>query len=300
MTWKNTGHANNRSRPPKSQYAFFNLLNKPVEIYVFIDPLCPRCWSMEPFLKKLVIEYGRFFKLRPIISGDLSRLNLNQVQEPKKLAETWEKTATCTGMSCDGDLWLENPVSSPWLAFLAIKAAELQGRKAGMTFLRKLQEFLFLDKQNISDVNVLTKCAEEADLDVEEFKRDLHSNSAKQALWCDLQITREMEVEHIPTIVLFNQLDDNEGLKITGLYTYDVYVEVLQEVLQKKPRPASKPSLEEFLKHYHFVASKEISVVYDWSLEKTEKEMKKMVLKQKAERVPVKYGTFWRYIDQGQ
>lgn len=298
MTKKDTGRTGSKNMNAKPQYGFFNLLNKPVELYVFIDPLCPKCWSMEPFIKKLVIEYGRFFKLRPVITGDLSRLNLNKIKEPRELAETWEKTASCTGMSCDGDLWLENPVSSPWLASLAIKAAELQGRKAGMKFLRKLQEFLFLDKQNISDEEVLIKCAKEARLDVDEFKRDLHSESARRALRCDLKITREMDVDQIPTIVLFNQMDDKDGLKITGLYTYDIYVEVLHEVLQEKPRPASKPDLEEFLKHYHFVATKEISVVYDWSLEKTEKEMKKMVLKQKAERVPVKYGTFWRYIYQ--
>jgi len=26
-----------------SKYSYFNLIKKPVEIYVFIDPLCPEC-----------------------------------------------------------------------------------------------------------------------------------------------------------------------------------------------------------------------------------------------------------------
>ncbi|MBB6453055.1 putative DsbA family dithiol-disulfide isomerase [Salirhabdus euzebyi] len=199
-------------------------------------------------------------------------------------------------MSCDGDLWFENPISSPWLTSVAIKAAELQGRRPGIVFLRKLQEYLFVDKLNISDEEILVQCAQEVNLDIEEFQKDLHSNSAKKALQCDLKLTSEMDVDQIPTIVLFNQKDEQEGVKVTGLYPYDVYVKVLHEVLGKKPRSAAKPSLEEFLQHYKFVATKEISVVFDWSDEKTEKEMKKLLFKQVVEKVPAKYGTFWRYL----
>nr|WP_220127196.1 ClpXP adapter SpxH family protein [Halobacillus locisalis] len=276
---------------------FFNLLKRPVEIYVFIDPLCPECWSLEPFLKKLTIEYGRFFTIRPIISGKLSALQQNQINKPEKLKKVWDKTTSQTGMCCDGDVWLENPVSSPLATSLAVKTAELQGKKAGMRFLRKVQEYVFLEKQNISDENVLIECANKSRLDVDEFKRDLHSDAARKALQNDLKLTHEMEVESTPTIVLFNESEEDAGLKITGLYSYDVYVKVLKEMLQKEPSPAIKPDLETFLQHYRFVANKEIAVVYDWSEQQAKKEMKKLVLRQKVREVPVKHGAFWEYIE---
>ena len=276
---------------------FFNLLKRPVEIYVFIDPLCPECWSLEPFLKKLTIEYGRFFTIRPIISGKLSALQQNQINKPEKLKKVWDKTTSQTGMCCDGDVWLENPVSSPLATSLAVKAAELQGKKAGMRFLRKVQEYVFLEKQNISDENVLIECANKSRLDVDEFKRDLHSDAARKALQNDLKLTHEMEVESTPTIVLFNESEEDAGLKITGLYSYDVYVKVLKEMLQKEPKPAIKPDLETFLQHYRFVANKEIAVVYDWNEQQAKKEMKKLVLRQKVREVPVKHGAFWEYIE---
>ncbi|MBH0228800.1 ClpXP adapter SpxH family protein [Halobacillus yeomjeoni] len=276
---------------------FFNLLKRPIEIYVFIDPLCPECWSLEPFLKKLTIEYGRFFTLRPIISGNLASLHQNKVKKPENLKEAWDKTGSRTGMCCDGDVWLENPISSPLATSLAVKAAELQGKKAGMRFLRKVQEYVFLEKQNISDEGVLIECAQKSRLDVEEFKRDLHSEAARKALRCDLKLTHEMEVDTTPTIVLFNESEEDAGLKITGLYSYEVYVKVLKEMLEKDPKPAIKPELEDFLKHYRFVANKEVAVVYDWSEQKAKSEMKKLVLRQKAREIPVKHGAFWEYLD---
>ena len=44
---------------------------------------------------------------------------------------------------------------------IALKAAELQGRRAGIRFLRKLQEMLFLEKQNISNFEVLVDMCQE-------------------------------------------------------------------------------------------------------------------------------------------
>ncbi|MFC4559332.1 ClpXP adapter SpxH family protein [Virgibacillus kekensis] len=295
MSWNQPGLSRSSDTNTSAKYSYLDLVQKPIEIYVFVDPLCPECWSLEPYLKKLSIEYGRFFTIRPIVSGHLNNLNKDKFDQPRKLRDIWERTATRTGMSCDGDLWIENPVSSPWIASLAVKAAELQGKRAGRIFLRKIQENLFLNKQNISDEAVLRQCAEECNLDVQEFMNDLYSTSAKKAFQCDLKLTQEMDVDYIPTIVFFNQTTEGQGIKISGLYPYDIYVQVLKQILEKEPVPSSKPPLETFLEYYGVVGNKEISVVYDWTPAKTNKEMKKLQLRQAVERIPVKYGTFWKY-----
>lgn len=295
MSWNSTGSSNNRSSSSQDQPNFVDLLYKPVEIYVFIDPLCPECWSLEPFLKKLSIEYGRFFTIRPILTGKMTDLNKQKYDRPKKLRDNWERTASRTGMSCDGDVWIENPISFPWIASVAVKAAELQGKKRGRKFLRKIQEQLFLNKQDITIEEVLLQTAEETNLDIEEFKEDLYSKTAQKALQCDLKLTKEMEVDQVPTLVFFNESEEEEGLKISGLYSYDIYVRILKEVLRKDAPPSAKPPLEDFLSHFGFVGNREIAVVYDWTENQTEKEMKKLQLKQLVEKVPVKYDTFWRY-----
>ncbi|RLQ97179.1 ClpXP adapter SpxH family protein [Falsibacillus albus] len=271
---------------------------KPLEIYMFIDPLCPECWALEPIVKKLQIRYGRYFTLKHVVSSQISRLNLGKKKNHVDIAELWEKTASRTGMSCDGTLWFENPICTPYLASMALKAAELQGKRAASKFLRKVQEYLFLNKENISNLDILMECAEAVGLDTEEFKKDLHSTSVAKALQCDLKITSEMEVSEIPTLVFFNENIEDEGLKVTGLYPFEVYVQIIMELLNEMPDPAPPPPLQKFLSHFNLVASKEIAEVYDMTIEEVEKEMKKWVLQQKVKKVPAKYGTFWRYIGE--
>ncbi|MFC4320633.1 ClpXP adapter SpxH family protein [Litchfieldia salsa] len=270
---------------------------KPLEIYMFIDPLCPECWALEPILKKLFIEYGRFFTIRHILSGRLATLNPGK-QKVENIAQVWERTASRTGMSCDGNLWFENPISTPYSVSIAVKAAELQGKRLGNRYLRKLQELLFLEKQNISDEQVLIDCASSVGLDVDEFYRDLHSTSAAKAFQCDLKITSEMEVDQIPTLVFFNENIEDEGVKITGYYQYEMYVHIIQEMLGEEFLPQQPPSIEEFVCFFKFVASKEIAEVYNMTISEVEHEMKKLLLKQKVEQFPAKYGTFWRFIEE--
>ncbi|QOR68826.1 DsbA family protein [Cytobacillus suaedae] len=264
---------------------------------MFIDPLCPDCWALEPVLKKLMIEYGQFFTIRHVLSGRLATLNLGKKQKHENIAQVWERTGSRSGMSCDGTLWFENPISTPYAASVAIKAAELQGKRSGIRFLRKLQEVLFLEKQNICEESVLIECASLVNLDVEEFTNDLHSDSASKGFQCDLKITSEMEVDEIPTLVFFNENIEDEGIKITGCYPYEMYVDILHDMLGDEPAPSSLPPMEEFMSYFKFVASKELSVVYNLSISEVEREMKKLLLKQKVEHVPVKYGSFWRYIE---
>ncbi|WP_047982374.1 ClpXP adapter SpxH family protein [Ornithinibacillus contaminans] len=296
MSWERTELLGSPQTNTSPGYSC-DTVKKPIEIYVFIDPMCPECWSLEPYLKKLSIEYGRFFTLRPIISGSSKPLTHDNFEQPRKLKEIWERTASRTGMSCDGDLWIENPIHSPITAYLAIKAAELQGIRFGKVFLRKVQESLFLRKQDISQESVLLECAKSAKLDLQEFHSDLHSISAKKALQCDYKLNHEMEIDYMPTMVFFHKNIEEQGIKISGLYPYEIYVRVLSEMLERLPIPSQHPSLEEFARHYEVIGTKEVSVVYNWSIEKAEREMKKLQLKQIVEKIPAKHGTFWQYID---
>lgn len=275
---------------------------KPIELYTFIDPLCAECWAVEPIFKKLQVEYGDYFRIRTLISSRLQAWHVckdttnSDDARKREIAAKWEKVSTRSGMTCDGDVWLENNWSSPYVTSLALKAAEFQGPQAGARFRRKLREFLFLKKQNITKKEILLKCAKKTGLDCDEFQKDLFSSNTKKALQCDINITNEMGVETVPTFVFFNNRVEDEGIKVTGNYPYHIYIQILEEMLGYKPTRADRLSIEQFLSMYDFVATVEVAVVFDLTEEEAERRLKKLVLQQKVKCVPVKYGMFWRYI----
>jgi predicted DsbA family dithiol-disulfide isomerase len=284
-----------------SQSSRHPVRHKPIEIYSFIDPICPECWALEPVLKKLHVEYGRYFKIRHLIGGKLDALNTYKKKKNggtaiNELAERWEHLAKSYGMPCDGDIWYENPIFSSYRAALAVKAAELQGKQVGIRFLRRLRELLFLEKQDVSNETILLNCARDTSLDLTEFERDMKEQGAVKAFQCDMKTTAEMEVDHLPTLVFLNANAD-EGIKISGCYPYEAYEHVIYEMLGRQAKTNQPPTIEEFLKKYRFVATKEIAVVYDLSCDEVERKMKRLLLQQHVERVPVKHGTFWRCLD---
>lgn len=262
-----------------SDYNYHELSPKPIEMYVFLDPLCPECWSLEPYIRKLSIEYGRFFTHRSIVSTLFHPVNSKK--------QSIREHTTCQK---------ENEITCPWNVSIAIKAAEIQGKKSAKMFLRKLQEYVFIKNEDVSKDDILIKIAEEINIDVDEFLEDLHGTSAKRAFQCDVKLTREMEITHKPTIIFFNQDSDDYGIKIPGVYPYEVYELILQELLEMIPIPSQKPPLETFVKKHGVVSSHEISIIYDWTPSKTEKELKKLQFKQSVQRFQIEDRDFWRSI----
>lgn len=273
---------------------------KPVEIHMFIDPLCPECWVLEPFVRKLQMEYSHYVTIKTFISHSGSNFQTSSDKEMerlfKEMAKSYNATACRTGMPCNGDVWHEQAIIMPYIANLGIKAAELQGKAIGSKFLRRVREALFLRKKNIADKNTLIDCAGFIDgMDVEEFKKDLDSESSKQALESDMRTTEEMNVNQLPALIFFGEDVDEPGLKVEGHYQYEVYVQIIEELAGKPLKKCPPIPLTDFISFYSIVSEKEISVLYDLSMDAVHKEMKKLKLRQMVEEIPTRQGYLWRY-----
>ena len=261
---------NNLQIPPEAIVSTSS--SKPMELYAFIDPLCSSCFDLQPILRKLQVEYEHYFTLRVVLSTKLSALN-----------------AACRNVLIEGD-----DFTHPVLPSVAIKAAELQGKKAGMRFLQKLQEHLFLDTKNVASYSCLLSIAEQTQLDVEEFVKDIQSKEAARAFQCDLSISREMDVTEAPSMVFFNECIEDEGLKVCGIYNYEVYEKILEEMMDIKLIRQAPPSLDELFMRYNTLSTKEVASIYGVTNYAAERELKKRTLLQQLERIPVPDNNQWR------
>lgn len=273
--------------------------SKLLELYVFIDPLCPECWALEPAIKKLKMEYGQYLTINTALVNELESLNSPCGSKyrslVKEMAKSYHETACRTGMPCDGDVWYENAMTTPYEAILAIKAAELQGKVIGSKYLRRVREALFLHKENIASQHTLINCAIRVrGMDVDEFVKDMHSDTTKKALSEDKKMAEEMDVSSAPTLVFFGENVDEPGLKVEGAYSYNVYEEVINDMAQMKLEKGSPLPLENFVSIYSLVATKEIAVVYDLTYEEAHREMRKLQLQQQVEEISTKHGSIWR------
>ena len=247
----------------------FELHTKPIELYFFIDPFCVDSWSLATLLKKLQLEYGEYFTLKYVLCGNVITLN-------------------CKDHTADD--------ASPYLASISIKAAELQGKQAGARYIQRLQESFFIYQEDITKFDVLKQCAKLANLDMSEFEQDIYSTSAAKAFQCDLKISAEMEVDEMPTMVFFNENIEDEGLKITGTYSYSIYVQILSEMLDRYPSARELPSLENFLANHPYCTVEDLAFIYDEPIKKIECQLKKLQLQQKAKKITSCHGDLWKSI----
>ncbi|BAQ10287.1 dithiol-disulfide isomerase [Bacillus sp. OxB-1] len=247
---------------------------RPIELYVFIDPLCNDCWLLQPILRKLQIQYERYFTLRIALRTSMPTMNM-------KCLEANEDPKACSKLH-------------PSFPSIAVKAAEFQGKRAGFRFLSKMLEYSFLKSRNVSSFSVLVEIAEKVNLDVDEFIRDFSSKNVLRALQVDLYLAREMEVETAPTFVYFNENIEDEGLKVSGLYTFAVYEQILGELLGESLSPDPPPTLDDLLHRFDTMTTEEIADIYQISEKSAERELKKRLLQQHVERLLVQDTTLWR------
>lgn len=249
---------------------------KPMELYIFIDPLCRKALKMLSKLRKLQVEYGHYFTARYVLGTKLATLN----------------SLSRTTIGCQSGEQLD--ISHPVLPSIAFKAAELQGKRAASRFLLKLHEHSLLNTKDVQSYKALIEIAKEAKLDMKEFTNDFGSKEAARAFQCDLYITREMEVDEIPSIVFFNECIEDEGLKVSGSYSYDVYVQILKEMLEVDLIRQPLPTFDELFNRFNILTTKEIAEIYSISEVEAERELKKRMLQQKIERLTNNNITLWK------
>lgn len=176
-----------------------------IKVVYFTDPICSSCWGIEPQLRKLKLEYGPAIEIDYRMGGLLPDWNYNSggISKPADVAQHWDEVSVHYDMPIDGDVWLEDPLSSSYPSSIAFKAAQIQDKNKNedkaIAFLRVVREMVFLEKKNIAKWEHLEAAAKQVGLDPIQLKAD-YEGKARALFEEDLQLARTYGVRGFPTL----------------------------------------------------------------------------------------------------
>lgn len=237
-------------------------LSSKIKVIYFTDPICSSCWAVEGELRKLKLEYGENIEIEYHMGGLLPDWSYNSggISSPKDVAAHWDEVSEIYDMPIDGDLWLEDPLSSSYPPSIAFKAAQLQDANKALLFLRKMREYVFLEKKNITKWEYISSAANHVGLDTNRIKDDMQKNGIID-FKNDLNLSAKMRVRGFPTF--FFQNKDNQHEILYGARSYEEFEKVLLK-LHPEIQKADYIKSEKFLfDHFETLTAKEFSILME-------------------------------------
>lgn len=271
-----------------------------VKMLYFTDPICSACWAIEPELRKFKLAYGHFVDIEYKMGGLLPKWEgfadrANGIAGPSDVAGHWDEVGAATGMSIDGDVWLEDPLYSSFPPSIAFKAMEMQGDSLALAFLRKIREMVFLQKKNITKTAHLTEVVGLVGGDIEQFLVDYEKSTTEVAFKEDINLSRQMGVRGFPSFVMIGE--DGKAFRLSGMAGYDQYVLALEKALgQEVQAKTISNSAIYHLKKYKYLSTREISVLVNREESELGLELEQLAKNGEILKEPQKFGNFWRVV----
>ncbi len=267
---------------------------KPVKVLYFTDPICSSCWGVEAQLRKLKLEYGNYFEIEYRMGGLLKSWDTyggRDVGKPTDVATHWEEASNHYQMPIDGDVWLEDPLSSSYPPSVAFKAAQLQGEEKAQAFLRRIKEMVFLEKKNITKWEHLKQAASQTGLDAANLKAGFEG-PAIELFNQDLDLARQLGVRGFPTI-FFTDANQNRFM-VYGSKPYQAYEEALLKLKPDALKQIYNTSYESLFAQFPTLTTKEFAELSNLNFADAELALNELHRNKKIEKQESKKGPLWK------
>ncbi len=267
--------------------------NKPVKVIYYTDPICSSCWGIEPQLRKLKLEYGNSLEIEYRMGGLLPDWSYNSggISKPSDVASHWDEVSIYYDMPIDGDLWLEDPLSSSYPPSIAFKAAQLQDKEKALVFLREIREMVFLQKKNIAKWEHLETAARNTGLDIEQFKTD-YNGRARELFDDDLKQGRELGVRGFPTMFFTDA--DGRTETVYGSRPYSFFEAAVLKLYPAAQKANYEKSLDFVFSQYHSLTAREFSELTDTPRNESEKVLDEVTAKGSLKKYTTRNGSIWQ------
>lgn len=267
--------------------------DKFIKVVYFTDPICSSCWGIEPQLRKLKLEYGNSVEIDYRMGGLLPDWGYNSggISKPSDVAGHWDEVSVHYDMPIDGDVWLEDPLSSSYPPSIAFKAAQMQDKEKAILFLREIREMVFLQKKNIARWEHLATAAQRVELDVEQLKIDFEGE-AKILFEDDLKLAKQFGVTGFPTMFFLDNSSNKE--KVYGTKPYAFYEMAILKLNPSVTKNEYSKNWETLFAHYNSLTAKEFSELSGTPRQESETVLNELSSAGTLDKLTTKNGALWK------
>jgi predicted DsbA family dithiol-disulfide isomerase len=266
---------------------------KQIKVIYYTDPICSSCWGIEPQLRKLKLEYGNSIEIEYRMGGLLPDWSYNNggISKPSDVAHHWDEVSAYYDMPIDGDVWLEDPLSSSYPPSIAFKAAQMQDNEKAILFLREIREMVFLQKKNIAKWEHLETASKKVGLDVFQLKID-YEGKANELFQEDLKQGKELGVRGFPTMFFVDEKGNKEF--VYGSKPYSFYEVAVLKLAPTANKSEYKKNWEDLFAKYQTLTAKEFSELSGMLRKDSEQFLNELILKGNLEKLTTKNGSLWK------
>jgi 2-polyprenyl-6-methoxyphenol hydroxylase-like FAD-dependent oxidoreductase/predicted DsbA family dithiol-disulfide isomerase len=271
--------------------------SKKITVQYFTDPICSTCWIIQPALKKMALEYGPYLDINYYMGGLLPSWDTceGKIKSPADAARLWKDVNATYNIPIDGDIWLEDPLSSSFPPSIAVKAAQLQDEQAAVLFLRRIREMLFLEKKNIMRWKHLEAAAAEVGLNLSAFTK-AYEGKARIAFQQDLQLAREMGVRSFPHLIFTNSA--GQMVRLKGHLYYEDLEKAILELNPYARRCLIDAGPVNLFRHFPTMLEEEFALLSDLITEDARLLLRQLDQRGYIQRMPTKKGVLYKVLTQ--
>lgn len=265
---------------------------KTIKLVYFTDPICSSCWGIEPQLRKLKLEYGQHIEVEYRMGGLLPNWSYNNggISKPSDVSHHWDEVSQYYDMPIDGDLWLEDPLSSSYPPSIAFKAAQLQSEEKALLFMRAIREMVFLKKKNIAKWENIEQAAISVGLNAQQLKTD-YEGRAKTLFEADLQLSRQYGVRGFPTIFVMDSTGKREI--VYGSKPYSAYEQAILKLDNKLIKTVYATDWQSLFTKYKSLTAREFSELSNMPRTEVDAFLKQLTAQKHLRQFDTKNGSIW-------
>jgi len=182
--------------------------------------MCSWCWGFSRALNELLDKIPQEIEVQSLLGGLAPDSDITMPESMQQsIKENWLRIEkSIPDVKFNFDFWRKNiPRRSTYPACRAVIAARRQGKEYEKKMTEAIQQAYYRQARNPSDISTLIELSKELGLSVEKFQSDLLSTEVDNILKQEINLSRALYAESLPTLVLM-LTDSNEASTITINY----------------------------------------------------------------------------------